>query len=109
MNGSSVKEAPARVRVDIFGETYTVRGDGANPEYIATLARAVDERMRELAARSPAMPRNRLAVLVALNLADDLTQCRLEKADRGPDPELLMQKTRYLIGLLDEGMIGDGF
>lgn len=109
MTAAAVRPSPGRVRVDICGESYTVRGDEADPEYIAGLARTVDERMRELAARSPGMAKTRLAVLVALNLADELAQCQVEKADHVPDPDLVVQKTRYLIGLLDEGMIGDGF
>lgn len=99
--------APGRVRVDIFGEAYTVRGEesGTDADYIATLARTVDERMRELAARAPGMAKHRLAVLVAMNLADELAQSRVEEP--AVDNEVVVQKTRYLIGLLDEGIVGD--
>jgi cell division protein ZapA len=110
MKTSSGKEAISRVRVDIFGETCTVRGDGADPEYIAGLARMVDERMRDLAGQAPSLPRTRLALLVALNMADELTQARSATLSEDvPDQSLIVQKTRYLIGLLDEGMVGDGF
>jgi cell division protein ZapA len=103
------KETVSRVRVHIYGETCTVRGDGADPEYIAGLARLVDERMRELAAQSPSMTRARLALLVALNLADELMQEKAERAKDGVDPDLIAQKTRHLIELLDEGIVGDSF
>lgn len=102
--------APERVRVDIFGESYTVRGEegGTDADYVATLARTVDERMRELSARAPGMAKHRLAVLVAMNLADELAQSRQSGFDDSlVDQEVVVQKTRYLIGLLDEGIVGD--
>jgi hypothetical protein len=50
---------------------------------------------------------------VALNLADELMQARAGQRDdsdpSAPDQDLIVQKTRYLIDLLDEGMVGDGF
>lgn len=109
----SGSDTVSRVRVDIYGETCTVRGDGADPEYIAGLARLVDERMRDLATQAPSLTRAKLATLVALNLADELMQARAGQRDdadpSAPDQALIVQKTRYLIDLLDEGMVGDGF
>lgn len=107
---NAVASAPARVRVDIFGESYTVRGEegGTDAEYVAALARTVDERMRELSARAPGMAKHRLAVLVAMNLADELAQARQSGPEEASvDEEVVVQKTRYLIGLLDEGIVGD--
>ncbi|MBW7857324.1 MAG: cell division protein ZapA [Leptonema sp. (in: Bacteria)] len=98
-----------RLRVDIFGEMCTVRGE-ADPDYIASLARIVDERMRELATQAPTLTRSKLALLVALNLADELTQSQIKNSDDSDDlisGSLVAQKTRYLIDLLDEGIVGD--
>ncbi len=108
---SSGKETVSRVRVDIYGEPCTVRGDGADPEYIAEVARLVDRRMRELASQAPGLSRTKLATLVALNLADELLQERSTgtKGADLPDQDLIVQKTRYLIDLLDEGIVGDSF
>jgi len=100
--------AISRLRVDIFGESCTVRGDGADPDYIAELARMVDQRMRDLAKQAPGMSRSRLAILVALNLADELMQSQSSK-DESVDQSLVVQKTRQLIELLDDGIIGDSF
>lgn len=60
-----------RVTVQICNEEYVVRGN-ARPEYIERLARQVDERIRALAERHPRASVGRLAVLAALNLADEL-------------------------------------
>ncbi|MCB1164567.1 MAG: cell division protein ZapA [Leptospiraceae bacterium] len=104
----SVAAAPtvARTTVDIFGEKYVVRGDEST-EYIADVARLVDERMRELARSARGMSRSRLAILAALNIADELMQEKRGKSSNRPEDELLAQKTRYMITLLDEGLAGD--
>lgn len=95
-----------RVNVEIMGERYTIRGD-ADPGYIAEVGRFVDERMRELKDASSGLSRARLAVLTAINIADELLQERM--ADRGDSEatEEVLQRTRQLISLLDEGLIGD--
>ncbi len=62
-----------RVSVEIYGEQYTVRGD-ADEAYMHDLARRLDQRMRELAARRPQLSTNQLAVLTALNTLDELVR-----------------------------------
>ncbi len=61
----------ARVVVDIFGEECALRGDGT-PERLRGLAALVDARMRAVAARSPRLSKTRVAMLAALQLADEL-------------------------------------
>lgn len=107
MNTELKNENPVhRVMVDIFGEKYTVRGS-ANPDYIASVAEMVDSRMRELKANYGGLTRQRLAVLAALNLADELAQER-RNSEMTPEPdEAIQNRTRHLISLLDEGLVGD--
>jgi cell division protein ZapA len=62
-----------RVAVEIYGEQYTLRGD-ADEGYMHDLARRLDQRMRELAARRPQLTATQLAVLTALNTLDDLVR-----------------------------------
>lgn len=94
-----------RAQVEILGERYTIRGD-ADPGYMAEVGRLVDERMRDLASQAPGLPRARLAILAAINLADDLLQQRMEGGALEVDEEVAV-RTRQLITLLDEGLIGD--
>ncbi|MEN6389884.1 MAG: cell division protein ZapA [Syntrophomonas sp.] len=63
----------SRVCVNIFNEEYVVRGD-ENPEYIEMLASYVDRRMRVYQSRNPNLSPVKVAVLVALNLADELNK-----------------------------------
>ena len=67
---------PGRVvPVDIHGQRYPIRS-GLDPEYVARLATYVDEKMRAAAESTPTGDSLRLAVLAALNIADELFRCR---------------------------------
>jgi cell division protein ZapA len=94
---------PSRVQVKILGEDYTILGD-ADESTIRGLASMVDERMRELKQSLPTASNSRLAVLCAMNLADELHQ--LKNSETGFHP-VLEEKTKKLISLLEEGIIGD--
>ena len=60
------------VAVTIYGEQYTLKGD-VPEEVVVALAHHVDSRMRILASKSPkSVNPTRLAVLAALNLAEEL-------------------------------------
>jgi cell division protein ZapA len=72
------------VHVEIFGQTYAVRG-GDDPAYVERLAAYVDEQMKEVSRASGAVDSVRIAVLAALNLADECLRLRreAEKAEKG--------------------------
>ncbi len=61
----------ARVVVTIFGEECALRGDGT-PERLRGLGALVDARMRAVAGRTPQLSKTRVAMLAALQLADEL-------------------------------------
>lgn len=72
--GDGAREvAVNRVTVTIFGEEYALRGD-AKPAYMERLAEMVDRRMHEIAKRQPRLGITRIAVLTAINLADELSK-----------------------------------
>jgi len=62
--------AEGLVPVEIFGQRYPIRS-ALDPKYVQELASYVDERMRAAADQSPAGDSLRLAVLAALNIADE--------------------------------------
>ena len=64
--------------VEIFGQTYNVRGDG-DPNYLTELARYVDARMREVAAEVATVDPMKIAILAALNIADEFSRFRNER------------------------------
>jgi cell division protein ZapA len=63
------------IPVEIAGQRYPIRST-LDPEYVARLARYVDEKMRAAADSTPTGDTLRLAVLAALNIADELFRCR---------------------------------
>ena len=63
------------IPVEIHGQRYPIRST-LDPEYVARLASFVDEKMRAAADSTPSADSVRLAVLTALNIADELFRCR---------------------------------
>lgn len=63
-----------RIRVEIYGQEYQIRGD-ASAEHIRQVARLVDRKMNEIARANSRLDLHRLAVLAAVNIADEY--CRL--------------------------------
>ena len=57
------------VRVEIFDQSYSLRG--TDPEYIEKLAEYVDGKIRAVAEQTTTVDSLRLAVLAALNIADE--------------------------------------
>jgi cell division protein ZapA len=70
------KYEPAEV--EIFGQTYSVRGEG-DPNYLMELARLVDSRMRDVAAQVTTVDPMKIAILAALNIADEFSRYRQQK------------------------------
>ncbi len=70
-------EGQNRVKVDIFGQVYTLRGP-ASPERLIRLAALVDEKMNTLFAQNPRLDLQTLAVLTALNMAQEYDEIARE-------------------------------
>ncbi|MGC9159226.1 MAG: cell division protein ZapA [Terracidiphilus sp.] len=95
-NQSSAR--PGYVTVQIYDQMYHLSGH--DPERIRALAALVDARMRAVSEQGRTVDSLRVAVLAALNLADELAQAR-EAA--GADTQLLAhERAASLRGLLDE-------
>jgi cell division protein ZapA len=86
--------------VEIFGSTYHVRGE-QDDEYLQGLATLVDRRMRDIAARSSAPDPTRVAILAALNLADELSQS--QKRQEGERAKI-QEKAAELAGELQSAL-----
>lgn len=64
-------EGSNKVRVAICGTEYTVRGH-ATEEDLQLVAKLVDDMMQQVAVANPNLDTKRIAVLTALNMADEL-------------------------------------
>jgi cell division protein ZapA len=93
----SSNAANGSVRVEIFDQVYNLRGSDA--DYILRLAEYVDGKMRAVSQQTATVDSVRLAVLAALNIADEyhLLKRRLEAAS----PEA-RQRASKLASALDE-------
>lgn len=67
------KDQINKVTVNIFNEEYVVKGS-EKPDYIEMLASYVDRRMRMVQQRNVNLSTTKVAVLTALNLADELNK-----------------------------------
>lgn len=76
-----------KIRVDIHGNQYTLRGS-ESVDHMKQVAKTVDELMRALSMSHTYLDAKRVAVLTAVNLANDLL--------------LLQKQYDELVALLDE-------
>jgi len=68
------------ITVEIYGQSYNVRGEG-DPNYLTELAQFVDTRMREVAAQVSTVDPMKIAILAALNIADEFSRYRKQRED----------------------------
>jgi cell division protein ZapA len=85
--------------VEIFGREYKIKG--ADDGYIRDIARYVDEKMKEVSRGTTLPSQDRLAILAAMHIADELFQYKRESSDTLTNIE---RKAESLISLLDEGL-----
>ena len=109
VNGSPVNDSPrgenvpapntgnGSVRVEIFDQVYNLRGSDA--EYILKLADYVDGKMRAVSQQTSTVDSVRLAVLAALNIADEYHL--LKRSLTAPSLEARRRATK-LSSALDE-------
>ena len=99
----AVKDAQnASVRVEIFDQAYNLRG--SDPEYILKLAEYVDSKMRAVAAATNTIDTVRLAVLAALNIADEY---HLLKKSQGSGATDYLKRAHQLVHALDQVLEDD--
>jgi cell division protein ZapA len=97
-----VKDAQnASVRVEIFDQAYNLRG--SDPEYILNLAEYVDAKMRAVAEATNTIDTVRLAVLAALNIADEYHLLKRRQDNGSSD---YRQRALQLAQALDQ-VLGD--
>jgi cell division protein ZapA len=89
--------------VTIFGRTYCLRG-GGDASYLEELASIVDGKMQEVAEATGTADTLKLAILAALNLADEYFGAgRRDPSSRDADGE---RRLARMVTLLDEALAG---
>lgn len=91
----AAKEATS-IEVEIYGNVFQVRGD-YDRKHLLELASVVDRKMREIGSHGSTVDSGKLAILAALNLADELHQCSSQQED---ERDQFMDKVSDLTGTL---------
>ena len=99
----AAREAGA-VIVEIYDQVYQLRG--TDPEHIQRLASLVDAKMRAVSAHGATVDSLRVAVLAALNIADELLALRSRfdnlNGSLNQAQSNVRSRTGSLAGMLDE-------
>ena len=90
------------VEIKVFGQTYTVKTD-AEEDYIREVANYVNEKMEEVLKKTKSVSTLNVAILTALNIADDLLK---EKEKRTALLREVEAKSRDLVEKIDLKMRG---
>src|SRR5438105_14149236 len=88
--------ANTSVRVDIFDQAYNLRG--SDLEYILKLAEYVDGKMRAVAEQTATVDSVRLAVLAAVNIADEYHLLKWKQEHGGSDYHTRTQQLASALG-----------
>ena len=104
-----VRRATTSVSVDIYDQTYHLRA--SDPDYIQRLAAMVDGKMRAVSANGNTVDSLRVAVLAALNIADELLRLqehtRVLRGSMSETQTTLRSRANSLSGLLDSVLDDD--
>lgn len=68
-----MEDCKCKITVKIFDEDYAMKGNSSS-EYMEMIANYVDRKMRQIASKSPRLSATKIAVLAALNIADELSK-----------------------------------
>lgn len=91
-------ETKNQVQVQIFGHTYTIRGE-ADQAYILDVASYVDRKMREITEKVPVSSLSKVAILASLNIADELFK---ERAKQRVTTQQVTHRAAHLHAVLDQ-------
>jgi cell division protein ZapA len=90
-----------QLRVDVLGTSFVIQSD-ESPEHLARLSSFVKERIEEVKARYAFADPLTVAVLAALNIADDLFKARDGREPAGPSLEIASLADRLIRRIDDE-------
>jgi len=88
------------IRIQIFGQTYSVQGD-LEASYVQKLAAYVDKKMHAVADMTPTVDTQKIAILAALAIADELHSLQDEHGER---EELLKEQAERCLTLVERAL-----
>lgn len=88
------------VKAQIFGQNYAIGGELLD-DYVMKLAAYVDEKMREVADATSTVDTQKIAVLAALAIADDL---HTVQRDSGYREDVLREQAERCLTLVERAL-----
>jgi len=89
------------MKIEIYDQIYNVNADGQNEEHLRELASYVDGKMREVAEATRMVDSVKVAVLAALNIADEMFAHRArQEAVEGP----LRKRVEKCVALVEKAL-----
>ena len=88
------------IKVEIFGQVYSIQGE-LDAKYVQRLAKYVDEKMHAIAGATKTVDTQKVAVLTALAIADELHSMQRERNDR---EELLSEQAERCLTLVERAL-----
>src|SRR4029077_811401 len=87
-------------KVEIFGQTYSIQGE-LDAKYVERLAKYVNEKMHAIADVTKTVDTQKVAVLAALAIADELHSMQ---RDRGDHEELMREQAERCLTLVERAL-----
>ncbi len=85
------------VEVQILGQSYSIKTD-EEEEYIKTLAKYIDEKLKEIYNIVPSITQTKATVMAAFGIADEVFKIKMQQEDLD---KLVDENTNILSGFLD--------
>ena len=87
-------------KVQIYGQTFSIQGE-LDEGYVRKLAAYVDAKMRAVSDITPTVDTQKVAILAALAIADELHSLRKERGER---EELLKEQAERCLTLVERAL-----
>jgi len=87
-------------KVHIYGQTFSLQGD-LDEAYVRKLAAFVDAKMRTVSDMTPTVDTQKVAILAALAIADELHSLKKERGER---EELLKEQAERCLTLVERAL-----
>ena len=85
------------IEIQILGQNYAIKTD-EDEAYIKSLARFVDEKLKEIYSVAPNVNQTKASVMAAFGIADELFKLKMEQENMY---KMIEEKTEILSGFLD--------
>ena len=99
-----MSERKQTVEVEIYGQHYNLRYD-KDPKMIQSVASFVDRKMREIAQETSTVDSLKVAILAALNIADEMYELKIEAQ---AIEDVVAERADRIAGLLEKELEGFG-